>query len=296
MSLLEIRGLGKDYGTRVAVAALDLDVEKGAIVGLLGPNGAGKTTTISMISGVVTPSRGKASIAGHDTRTDAHAARAALGVVPQELAIYDPLTAVENLRFFGGLYRLGGALLAERIAWVLGVVGLADRKDEPAAKYSGGMKRRLNLACGLLHKPQLLVLDEPTVGVDPQSRNHIFETIRALRADGMTIVYTSHYMEEVEQLCDRVAIMDGGKVVAQGGVRELLDARAGGELELELAGAADAVAAARAAVAALPKDAPASALAAAAEGAGARVVALGARKPDLEQVFLELTGKTLRDA
>jgi ABC-2 type transport system ATP-binding protein len=231
VTLLEVRGLGKDYGARAAVAAIDLDVAAGEIVGLLGPNGAGKTTTISMISGVVTPSRGTARIDGHDIRAEARAARAALGVAPQDLAIYEPLTATENLRFFGALYGLGGALLAERIAWALGVAGLTDRAREPAAKFSGGMKRRLNLAAGLLHKPRLLVLDEPTVGVDPQSRNHIFETIRALRAGGMTILYTSHYMEEVEALCDRVAIMDAGKLVALGAVAELRARHGGGNLE-----------------------------------------------------------------
>jgi ABC-2 type transport system ATP-binding protein len=230
-SLLEVRSLGKDYGTRAAVAAIDLDVAAGEIVGLLGPNGAGKTTTISMISGVVTPSRGTARVDGHDVRAEARAARAALGVAPQDLAIYEPLTATENLRFFGGLYGLGGALLAERIDWALGVAGLTDRAREPAEKFSGGMKRRLNLAAGLLHKPRLLILDEPTVGVDPQSRNHIFETIRALRDGGMTILYTSHYMEEVEALCDRVAIMDAGKVIAQGAVAELRERHGGANLE-----------------------------------------------------------------
>jgi ABC-2 type transport system ATP-binding protein len=234
-SLLEVRGLGKDYGARVAVAALDLTVSAGEIVGLLGPNGAGKTTAISMISGVITPTRGTVALDG---------GRAALGIVPQDLAIYDPLSATENREFFGALYGLRGALLRERIAWALGVAGLADRAGEPAAKFSGGMKRRLNLAAGLLHRPRLLILDEPTVGVDPQSRNHIFETLRTLRAEGTTIVYTSHYMEEVEALCDRVAIMDAGKVIAQGTVLELLAGRTG---------------------------------------------------VNLEQIFLELTGKTLRD-
>jgi ABC-2 type transport system ATP-binding protein len=230
-ALLEVRGLGKDYGARTAVAALDLDVAAGEIVGLLGPNGAGKTTTISMICGVVTPSRGTARVAGHDIRADGRAARAALGIVPQDLALYESLSATENLRFFGALYGLGGARLRERIAWALEVVGLADRAREPVEKFSGGMKRRLNLAAGLIHEPRLLVLDEPTVGVDPQSRSHVFETIRSLRAAGTTILYTSHYMEEVEALCDRVAIMDGGKVIAEGAVAALRERHGGGNLE-----------------------------------------------------------------
>ena len=277
-AVLELRGLGKDYGARTAVGAVDLDVAAGEIVGLLGPNGAGKTTTISMVAGAVTPTRGTARVAGHDTRTSSRAARAALGLVPQDLAIYEPLTALENLTFFGALYGLRGAALRERIAWALGVVGLTDRAGDPARVFSGGMKRRLNLAAGLLHRPRLLILDEPTVGVDPQSRNHIFETIRALRADGMTILYTSHYMEEVEALCDRVAIMDGGRVVATGAL-DALTGGAGTEVEVVLDGPAATLTAA----------------VAAAEAAGARVVSRAPRRPSLEAVFLELTGKRLRD-
>jgi ABC-2 type transport system ATP-binding protein len=306
--VLEVRGLGKDYGTRTAVKALDLDVADGEIVGLLGPNGAGKTTTISMICGVIAPSRGSARVAGHDIRRDPKPARAALGVVPQDLAIYEQLTARENLTFFGGLYRLTGATLRERIDWALRVVGLSDRAGDIAKTYSGGMKRRLNLAAGLLHRPRLLILDEPTVGVDPQSRNHIFETIRALRRDGMTIVYTSHYMEEVEALCDRVAIMDGGAIVAQGRIDELLARHRRAEVTIQLEGdaaALDQAAAAAAAHATIRRDgatlhatteAALHPLLAAIEQAGARVVAIHSHQPHLEDVFLELTGHTLRDA
>jgi ABC-2 type transport system ATP-binding protein len=197
---LELRGLGKDYGARTAVGAIDLDVVRGECLGLLGPNGAGKTTAMSMACGVVTPTRGTVRIAGIDLARDPFGAKARLGLVPQELALYEELSGLQNLRYFGALYGLGGAALAERIDWALGVVGLRDRAGDPIRKYSGGMKRRLNLAAGLLHKPELLILDEPTVGVDPQSRNHIFETVRALKKDGMTVVYTTHYMEEVEAL------------------------------------------------------------------------------------------------
>ncbi|MBA3539463.1 MAG: ABC transporter ATP-binding protein, partial [Deltaproteobacteria bacterium] len=224
---LSIRGLGKDYGDRTAVVAIDLDVGRGECLGLLGPNGAGKTTTISMICGVTTPTRGRVVIAGHDLITAARDAKARLGLVPQDLALYEELSATQNLRYFGALYGLRGARLAERIGWALEVVGLRDRAGDPVRRYSGGMKRRLNLAVGLLHRPEVLVLDEPTVGVDPQSRNHIFETVRALHAEGMTVVYTSHYMEEVEALCDRVAIIDGGAIVATGTIRELVAAHAG---------------------------------------------------------------------
>ncbi|MCA9675730.1 MAG: ABC transporter ATP-binding protein [Kofleriaceae bacterium] len=305
--MLELRGLGKDYGARTAVGAVDLDVAEGEIFGLLGPNGAGKTTTISMIAGVVTPSRGAARIAGHDVLGDRRAARAALGLVPQDLALYEELTPRENLAFFGALYGLRGAVLRERTAWVLDVAGLAERADDPARTFSGGMKRRLNLAAGLLHRPRLVVLDEPTVGVDPQSRKHIFDTIRALRDDGMTVLYTSHYMEEVEALCDRVAIMDHGAVVAQGTLDELLAADRAVVLEIELDGDDFAIASAATLVTAfgdverdgavlrIQPDGPLAPVIAAIESAGLRIAALRSHRPDLEAVFLGLTGHTLRD-
>jgi ABC-2 type transport system ATP-binding protein len=235
--LVEIRGLGKDYGRRTAVLALDLDVEAGEIVGLLGPNGAGKTTAISMIAGVVAPSRGWARIAGHDVVVAPRDARAAIGIVPQELALYDELTARENLAFFGAVYRLRGALLRERIECALDEVGLSDRGGDAVRGYSGGMKRRLNLAAALLHRPRLLILDEPSVGVDPQSRKRLVDTIGALRTAGTTVLYTSHHLSEVQAICDRVVIMDAGRVIATSGIADLL---AGGrDLEavfLELTG------------------------------------------------------------
>ncbi len=234
--MLALRGLGKDYGNRTAVKAVDLEVARGECFGLLGPNGAGKTTTISMICGVLTPSRGNVTIAGADVHEQPFVAKAKLGLVPQELALYDELTAMHNLRYAGALFGLGGPLLAERIRWVLDVVGLTNRAREPVKTYSGGMKRRLNLAAGLLHQPQLLVLDEPTVGVDAQSRRHIADTVRALKAGGMTIVYTSHYFEEVETLCDRVAVMDGGEIVASGSVSELIERYGGPRVVVELRG------------------------------------------------------------
>jgi ABC-2 type transport system ATP-binding protein len=260
------------------VDALDLTVDAGQIFGLLGPNGAGKTTTISMMCGVVTPTRGRVIVAGHDLARAPFAARAAVGLVPQDLALYEELTARENLAYFGALYRLRGAELATRIDWALDVAGLADRAREPVARFSGGMKRRLNLAAGLLHRPQLLILDEPTVGVDPQSRNHIFRTIRSLVSDhGMTVLYTSHYMEEVELICRRVAIMDAGKVIACDSVHALLEQHGGGALELEIAGG--------------DPDAVVHAV----EQTGAQVLALRTRKASLEDVFLALTGHSLRD-
>jgi ABC-2 type transport system ATP-binding protein len=306
-AVLELIGLGKDYGARTAVHAIDLTLSRGEIFGLLGPNGAGKTTTISMACGVVPPSRGTARIAGADIRTRTFDAKRAIGLVPQDLALYDELSPRQNLTFFGQLYGLAGGELARRIDWALGIAGLADRAGDLVKTFSGGMKRRLNLAVGLIHEPTLLVLDEPTVGVDPQSRRHIFEAIRELRGRGMTILYTSHYMEEVEELCDRVAIMDAGRIVASGAIDELTAQHTTGGLEIELDGDEAVIAAAAAAAAPLgarragatlqlearPPYAPAIA---AIEATGARIKRIGARRADLETVFLALTGRGLRDA
>jgi ABC-2 type transport system ATP-binding protein len=302
---LSLRGLGKDYGARTAVAAIDLDAARGECLGLLGPNGAGKTTTISMACGVLTPTRGTVAIAGIDLAREPFAAKAKLGLVPQELAIYEELSGLQNLSYFGALYGLRGAALAERIDWALGVVGLRDRAGDLVKRYSGGMKRRLNLAAGLLHRPELLVLDEPTVGVDPQSRNHIFETVRRLRQDGMTVIYTTHYMEEVEALCDRVAIIDAGAIVATGTIAELVAAHAGRGLAIELAGDIAAGAAAAAAhgtverAGATLRVVPSAGLAplvAAIESAGATIARIQSREANLETAFLALTGHALRDA
>ncbi|MGE0403963.1 MAG: ABC transporter ATP-binding protein [Kofleriaceae bacterium] len=317
--MLVVRGLGKDYGERTAVRAIDLDVSRGECVGLLGPNGAGKTTTISMICGVITRTRGSITIGGHDLASAPFAAKATLGVVPQDLAIYEDLTAIQNLRYFGALYGLAGALLDKRIAWALEVVGLSDRAREPAKRFSGGMKRRLNLAAGLVHEPALLILDEPTVGVDPQSRNHIFETVKRLHDAGTAIIYTSHYMEEVEALCDRVAIIDHGAIVADGAIADLVAKHAGKGIRIELAKTSavatesegpsativeSAIAAASAhgdvtrdgaSIRVVPRDGLAPVIAAI-EGAGATITRIESREANLETAFLALTGHALRDA
>ncbi|MBK7539210.1 MAG: ABC transporter ATP-binding protein [Myxococcales bacterium] len=311
---MSLRSLGKDFGARTAVHAIDLDIRKGQILGLLGPNGAGKTTTISMACGVVTPSRGAVLVDGVDLAAHPRRVKAQLGLVPQELAIYQELDAVQNLSYFGALHGLRGAALRQRVDWALHLAGLTDRAREVTATYSGGMKRRLNLAAGLVHRPRVLILDEPTVGVDPQSRNHVFETVRELAREGMAIVYTSHYMEEVEQLCDQIAIMDGGKIVAVGALPELVAAHARGGLELELEAPAPggealtralAAAAAHAELARDPArpqvvrcEAPArlAPLLAAIEDCGVRVARITSYQSNLETVFLRLTGKALRDA
>jgi ABC-2 type transport system ATP-binding protein len=222
-NILEVDNLVKKYGDFGAVKGVSFTVGEGEVFGLLGPNGAGKTQTISMLTGVIPPTSGTARIGGYDIRSQMDEVKQLNGLVPQDLALYPTLSARANLDFFGRIYGLTGKELRERVDDVLRIVALTDRANEAIDKYSGGMKRRINIAAGLLHHPKLLFLDEPTVGVDPQSRNYIFESVMRLnRERGMSIVYTSHYMEEVELLCSRVAIMDEGKVIALDTVKNLL--------------------------------------------------------------------------
>jgi len=219
--VLEATALRKSYGAITAVDGISFALHAGESAGLLGPNGAGKTTAISMIMGNVTPDSGTVKIEGSPLLGDCDERKRRLGLVPQDLALYEELTAVENLRYFGALQGLRGRELTTRMDAVLEIAGLKDRARDRTAHYSGGMKRRLNLAVALLHEPQILLLDEPTVGVDPQSRNALFEAIEALRAEGKTILYTTHYMEEVERLCHRALIMDQGRVIADDSVANL---------------------------------------------------------------------------
>jgi ABC-2 type transport system ATP-binding protein len=309
--VLECRDLRKSFGDRVAVDGVGFSIAPGETYGLLGPNGAGKTTTISMICGILTRDGGTVSVAGSPVDVGTPAAKAAIGYVPQDLAIYPDLTARENLTFFARLYGLTGVDAKARITDVLEVVGLTDRAGDRTDQYSGGMKRRLNIAIGLLHRPQLLVLDEPTVGVDPQSRNAILESVEALGREGMAILYTTHYMEEAERLCHRVGIIDTGKIRAEGTRRELV-ALIGQRDKVNLSASGDLAAAARslagfAGVAdATPNegglelivdDARGSLprLLQAAADAGLVVTTVEVVEPDLEAVFLHLTGRALRD-
>jgi ABC-2 type transport system ATP-binding protein len=220
--MLEVRNLRKDYGPTPALAGISFTVNKGELFGLLGPNGAGKTTLMSIVAGLLDRTAGQIVLDGKEFHRRDRELRRLIGIVPQELAIYNELTARENLRFFGQLYSLAGAELETRVEAILMAVALADRADQRAGAFSGGMKRRLNLGASLVHAPKILLLDEPTTGVDPQSRNHIFEEVRRLNALGITIVYTSHYMEEVQALCPRVGIIDHGKLIACDAVRNLL--------------------------------------------------------------------------
>jgi ABC-2 type transport system ATP-binding protein len=219
--VLEVRGLVRRYGSRTAVDGVSLSVEAGEILGFLGPNGAGKTTTVSVVAGLLRAHGGEVRVGGERIERDDDPRKRRLGLVPQDLALHETLTAWENLRLFGGLQGLAGPRLRAAAGEVLALVGLSDRAHERVGRFSGGMKRRLNLAAGLLHDPELLILDEPTVGVDPQSRTFIFENLETLRARGKAILYTTHYLEEVERLCRRVVIVDQGRVVAQDRVEAL---------------------------------------------------------------------------
>lgn len=219
--MIQVDQLRKQFNDFTAVDNVSFTAEPGQIFGLLGPNGAGKSTTINCISGLLTPTAGSVRVLGHDVVTESVAARASLGVIPQELALYQDLSATQNLDYWGGAQGLRGAALKARIAEVLASVGLADRAKEPVKNFSGGMKRRLNMACGIVHQPKVVMFDEPTVGVDPQSRVKLLEMVREQAATGATVLYTTHYMEEAEQLCDQIAIVDHGKVVAQGSLPEL---------------------------------------------------------------------------
>lgn len=311
--VLECAHLVRRYDDLLAVDDVSFTVQPGETYGLLGPNGAGKTTTISMISGLLTATSGTVHVLGRPITPAASAAKSAIGLVPQEIALYPDLSAVENLTFFGRLQGLSGQGLKERIGVVLDVVGLSDRAKDRVDTYSGGMKRRANIAVGMLHEPTLLILDEPTVGVDPQSRNSILESVGALGASGMAVVYTTHYMEEAERLCDRIGIIDEGRLIAEGTPDELV-ARLGRATSVVIRadGSAPALEAWRAAVSAAPgvqgvqagddgaiiTCSDASAAVAAAFSAAAGQVVIGGveiTEPDLEAVFLSLTGKALRD-
>ncbi len=275
--MLTARGLRKSYGKLLAVDGVSVSVAAGEIVGLLGPNGAGKSTTVAMLCGISTPDAGEISVDGIPLRGGAHPGKGLIGLVPQDLALIDELPALDNIVLFGSLYGLSGTTLKTRAAEALELVGLTDRAGSRPAAFSGGMKRRLNIACALVHDPKVLVLDEPTVGIDPQSRNHIFGSLETLRARGKALLYTTHYMEEVERLCDRIIIIDHGQVVADD-TKEALRARLPAALthRYEISGDIDAALLAQLqarGIASRPLD-----------------------DASLEQVFLHLTGTDLRDS
>lgn len=221
--MLMVENLYKDFGNVKAVDGISFSVKKGQVFGLLGPNGAGKSTTISIISTLLQPTHGNVLFEGKSILTDPKSIRQNLGVVPQDIALYPSLTGYENLTFWGSIYGLKGSELKKRVNEVSDIIGLNGRLKDRVDKYSGGMKRRLNIGAALLHMPELLIMDEPTVGIDPQSRNHILDTVLELNKQGITIIYTSHYMEEVEYLCNEICIMDEGKIIASGAQQELVE-------------------------------------------------------------------------
>lgn len=308
---IEVKNLHKAFGVLKAVEGVSFDVEKGEIFSLLGPNGAGKTTTISMLSCLLRPDEGDALVMGHSIKNDQMGVKSTLGVVPQDIALYEDLSARENLTFWGRMYGLRGAVLKTRVDEVLEVIGLTDRAKDRVGKYSGGMKRRVNIGVALLHKPQVIFMDEPTVGIDPQSRRNILDSVVTLKNQGMTVLYTTHYMEEAQELSDHIAIMDHGRIIANGTNPELV--KIVGELDritvtinAESGRVIDTWKSVKGVKQVTAEDGTLTILAddsnrvlprlfeTAATG-NVRILTVTIQEPNLESVFLHLTGRALRD-
>jgi ABC-2 type transport system ATP-binding protein len=314
VKILNVQELGKSFGKLEAVKGVSFSVEKGESFSLLGPNGAGKSTTINMITGLYPPTSGSIQITGVDVIKNPKQAQKSIGVVPQEIALYETLSARENLKFWGRMYDLSGNALEKAVDEVLEIIGLKDRAKDKISTFSGGMKRRVNIGAAILHKPEVLIMDEPTVGIDPQSRNHILNTVKSLNQNGMTIIYTSHYMEEVEYLCERIGIIDHGELIACGTLRELREAIGDRSRiiitmdnekpnNLEISGLIESLV--------LEKDvlikdnlltvfhkepqAILSELIQLITKNGTKVSSVEIVEPNLESVFLHLTGRSLRD-
>jgi len=312
-AILEVQNLVKKYGDFAAVKGISFDIKEGEIFSLLGPNGAGKTTTISVLSTLYAPTEGDATVGGHSVSKEPMAVRQLIGVVPQDLAIYDDLTARENLSFWGQMYGLSGKALKARIVEVLEQIGLSDKANNRVKTYSGGMKRRVNIGVGLLHKPHLLFMDEPTVGIDPQSRRAILDSVKELNKQGMTVLYTTHYMEEAQELSDRVGIIDHGELIALGTQKELTRQVGENDTLILRVGEGEDAEALAAAVRALPGVLQANVTDGAvtlitpeaeevlapvvtkANESGVKIRAVEIQEPNLEAVFLHLTGRALRD-
>ena len=308
---IEVKNLKKSFGDLQAVQDAKFNADSGEVLSLLGPNGAGKSTTISMLSGLLAPTSGDASIMGHSVTKEPEAAKASLGVVPQDIALYPDLSARENLVFWGKMYGLRGAALKLRVDEVLEIIGLADRQKDHVGKFSGGMKRRVNIGAALLHKPAVIIMDEPTVGIDPQSRRHILDNVKELNRQGMTVLYTTHYMEEAAELSNHIAIMDKGMVIAYGTHDELIK-MVGEEtrIDVTLNTEGEKVLAAWRATEGVSKidslDGKVTALVddsnrvlprlfEAASKVNVRITSVDIQEPNLETVFLHLTGRALRD-
>lgn len=316
---IEVKNLKKSFGDLVAVQDVSFNADSGEVLSLLGPNGAGKSTTISMLSGLLAPTSGDASIMGHSVTKEPEAAKKSLGVVPQDIALYPDLSARENLVFWGKMYGLRGAALKSAVDDVLEIIGLTERQKDRVGKFSGGMKRRVNIGAALLHKPEVIIMDEPTVGIDPQSRRHILDNVKELNRQGMTVLYTTHYMEEAAELSDHIAIMDKGRVIAYGTHDELIKL-VGEETRIDLTlnaeaekvleawrtvqgvegvdatdGASTSLSTGK--VTALVDDSNRvlPRLFEAASKADVRITSVDIQEPNLEAVFLHLTGRALRD-
>jgi ABC-2 type transport system ATP-binding protein len=311
MNAIEVKNLTKSFGNLRAVQEASFHASKGEVLGLLGPNGAGKSTTISVLCGLLAPDGGEASIMGHSVTKEAELAKASLGVVPQDIALYPDLSARENLDFWGRMYGLRGKTLRTRVDEVLEITGLSERQKDRVDKFSGGMKRRVNIGAALLHKPAVVIMDEPTVGIDPQSRRHILENVKELNRKGMTVLYTTHYMEEAAELSHHIAIMDRGRVIAYGTHDELIQL-VGGQTRIDLALNAEAekvapvwrsvpgvsrIDAQNGGVTLLVDDSNRvlPRLFEAASEKGVRITGVDIQEPNLEMVFLHLTGRALRD-
>jgi ABC-2 type transport system ATP-binding protein len=308
---IEVNQLHKSFGANRAVDGVSFSVQAGEIFSLLGPNGAGKTTTISMLSCLLRPDQGDALVFGKSVRREAMAVKASLGVVPQDIALYEDLSARENLAFWGCMYGLGGSELRKRMDEVLEVIGLTERQNERVGKYSGGMKRRVNIGVALLHRPRVIYMDEPTVGIDPQSRRSILDSVVALKEQGMTVLYTTHYMEESQELSDHIAIMDHGRIIACGTHTELVQIvgeahRITLTINTESARVIDAWQATPGVLRVSAEDGTLTLLADdsnrvlprlfdAASATGVRITSIDVQEPNLESVFLHLTGRALRD-
>ena len=308
--MIDVQQLRKQYGDAVAVDDVTFAAESGRIFGLLGPNGAGKSTTIGCISGLLKPTSGRITVLGHDVVTDSIEARRELGIVPQELALYEELGARENLAYWGAAYGMSGDALKRRVLEVLETIGLADRATEPVKRFSGGMKRRLNFGCGIVHRPKVLLLDEPTVGVDPQSRVRLLDLVRQQAGSGTCVLYTTHYMEEAQDLCDRLAIIDHGKLLVMGTLDELRSLM--GERDLVRLSGRFEPQAARRALEALGADVVSAddvslrftvegaskklpAIFSAVTSSGGDVQETSLTQPSLESLFIKLTGRELRE-
>jgi ABC-2 type transport system ATP-binding protein len=311
MKAVEVRNLKKSYGELQAVNAVDFTIEKGEILSLLGPNGAGKSSLISMISGLLTPDDGDVFIMGYSIMEEPVDAKARLGVVPQDIALYPDLSARENLFFWGKMYGLRGAVLSTRVDKALEIIGLKSRQNDRVEKYSGGMKRRLNIGVALLHKPDVLIMDEPTVGIDPHSRRYILDNIKDLNREGMVVLHTTHRMEEAAELADHIAIMDLGRIIAYGTHRDLIDL-VGGQTRIDLILNADSelymqawesvdgvfqITADGRTISVLVDDSNQvlPLLFETASRVNVCITAVDIQRPNLETVFLHLTGRTLRD-